>query len=185
MRGLDGGVNGILAPFAGGVALPFERTSGRIWKRLTREERVAAAAAFWREPPEAVVGTALTGIVRARHMRPQVARSLSPEARADALASVLDPGETLASSLLVALHLGERRPLLAAFLDALGLPHEDGVLKEDESSAPPPLAEAGARAAVKAIASAHPRREVETYLNTLWLQDPERWAILERSEEWI
>jgi len=44
------------------------------------------------------------------------------------LAAVLDPGEALAAALLVALHLGPRREMLARFLDAAGLEHEDGMM---------------------------------------------------------
>jgi hypothetical protein len=158
--------------------VPFEPTATRLWKRLTPQERLAAAARFWDEPPQEVLGSALAAIVKARGLRPQVARSLPAEARARALASVLDPGEPLAGSLLVALHLGERRALLAAFLDALGLPHENGILTEEADRRPPP-AEDAARRAVGALLASFPARDLGVYLNTLWLQDPERWAALE------
>ncbi|HEY7515002.1 MAG TPA: hypothetical protein VIC87_11015, partial [Vicinamibacteria bacterium] len=107
--------------------MPLETTSQRLWKRLSREDRMAAASAFWEEPPQEMVGVALGAIATARRMRPQAARALTEAARAQALATILDPGELLAASLLVSLHLGSRRALLAAFLDALGLPHETGV----------------------------------------------------------
>jgi hypothetical protein len=175
----------ILAAFGTRGIVSFETTAVRIWKRLTRDERVVAATAFWNEPPEIALGSALGAIVKARHVRPQVARSMPLEARAQALASVLDPGEAVASSLLVALHLVDRRPLLCTFLDAAGLPHENGLLKEKEDELAPPLPEAAARAGVKALAAAHPSAHVETYLNVLWLQDPERWAALARSPEWL
>jgi hypothetical protein len=162
--------------------MPFEKTATRLWKRLTREERLAAASAFWRETPQEVAGSALAAIVKARHLRPQVARALDEEDKARSLASVLDPGETVASSLLVALHLGDRRPILGAFLDAAGLPHENGVLKEEEAT---PLTEDAARAGVHALAASYPRAHIETYLNTLWLQDPERWEALAKSDEWL
>jgi len=116
-------------------------------------------------------------------MRPQAARRLPPDAQARVLATVLEPGEPLAQGLLVSLHLGERRPLLAAFLDALGLPHEDGIMKE-EADASPPVSEDGARTAIAALA-AYPREQVLTYVNTLWLQDPERWQALARAPEWL
>ena len=163
----------------------MEPTATRLWKRLGREERLAAATLFWREPSEEVVGAALSAVIKARRLRPQVARSLPPEERARALASVLDPGESVAAALLVALHLGERRALLATFLDAAGLAHEDGILRDEEGAAPPPLDEAAAREGVRALAAAYPREQVETYLNTLWLQDPERWRTLERSAGWL
>jgi hypothetical protein len=151
----------------------LENTAARLWKRLDREDRLVAASHFWRDPHGELLGPALSAIVKARHLRPQVARSMPPEEQARALASLMEPGETVAAGLLVALHLGDRRALLKTFLDALGLPHEDGVLKEEgEGQA---LAEGALRSAVQALLANHPRSHVEVYLNTLWLQDPERW----------
>ena len=161
----------------------FENTSVRLWKKLTRDERLAAARLFFAQPPQEAFGSALAVLVKARHLRPQVARSLPPEEQARALSSVLDVGETLAGSLLVALHLGERRALLAAFLDAAGLPHEEGLLKEEADEVA--FTDDAARAGVRALAAAFPREQVEVYLNTLWLQDPERWAPLEHASEWL
>lgn len=158
-------------------------TCQRLWKSLTPDERLSAAAHFWKEPAGEVVGTALGVLVKARHLRPQAARALPPDAQARILATVLEPGEGLAAALLVALHLGDRRPLLSVFLDALGLPHENGVLK-DEADAQEPgeekkTGEEEMRAAVKALHD-FPPHEVATYLNTLWLQDPQRWGVLEK-----
>jgi hypothetical protein len=153
--------------------MPLQTTTSRLWKLLLPEDRLAATSAFFKDPSPEVVGMALGAIVRARHMRPQAARALPQEAQARILATVLDPGETLAASLLVALHLAERRPLLGAFLDALGLPHENGILKEEGEGAP--LDASQVRKGLAALSS-FPSSQVETYLNTLWLQDPERWA---------
>lgn len=167
---------------AGDRPLQFEPTAARLWKKLSREERGAAATAFWKETPSEVAGPALAAVVQARHMRPQVARSLPPEEQARALASVLTLGEPVAASLLVALHLGERRPMLSTFLDAAGLAHESGVLKDDDGDAPIP--EAAARKGVEALrAAGHTAEQIRTYLNTLWLQDPDRWKALEQLPE--
>ena len=155
----------------------FEPTAARLWKRLGRDERSAAAASFWKETPPEVTGMALAALVKARHMRPQVARSLPPDEQARALASVLDVGEPVASSLLVALHLGDRRSMLATFLDAAELPHENGLLKDEDDGA---VSEDAARKGITALrAVGHSPERVRTYLNTLWLQDPERWKALE------
>lgn len=145
---------------------------------------MSAAAFFWREPAEDVLGAALSAVIKARRIRPQVARALPADEQARALGGVLDPGEAVAAALLVALHLGERRSMLVTFLDAAGLPHEEGILKDDEGGAGP-LDEEAARAGVRALAAAYPREHVQTYLNTLWLQDPERWRVLERAGEWL
>jgi hypothetical protein len=161
----------------------FEHTASRLWKRLTRDERLAAARQFFAQPPQEAFGAALAALVKARHVRPQVARSMPPEDQARALSSVLDVGETLAAALLVALHLGERRPLLGAFLDAAGLPHEEGLLKDEADGVA--FTEESARAGVHALAASFPRDQIEVYLNTLWLQDPDRWGPLERSSDWL
>jgi hypothetical protein len=161
----------------------FETRAARLWKRLSREERLAAATRFFEHPSAELVASADAAIMRARRLRPQVARGLPAEEKARVLGTVLDPDEALASALVVALHLGERRALLSAFLDSLGLAHEDGVLT-DEGEAQP-IAEEPARRAVAALAASFPRAEVVTYLNALWLQDPERWGVLERAPDWL
>ena len=157
--------------------MPFQASATRLWKGLTPDERLRAAAAFFSEPPPELAAAAVGALVKSRHLRPQAARALAPDAQARILATVLDPGEPLAQGLLVGLHLTDRRPLLGAFLDALDLPHEDGILKE-EADQSPPVDAARARRALAALAS-FPAEQVRTYLNTLWLQDPERWQALE------
>jgi hypothetical protein len=157
----------------------FDLTAGRIWRRLGREERLAAARGFVSDPASEAVGLADAAIVKMLHVRPQAVRTLSPDRKASALASVSEMSELLAASLLVALHLGERRPLLAAFLDATGLPHDNGLLAEDASAEPVP--EETARRGVQAVLAAFPAEQVRTYLNTLWLQDHDRWEALERA----
>src|SRR5687767_2985521 len=152
--------------------MAFENTSTRLWKKLTREERVAAATSFWQEPPSALVPAALAAIIGARKLRPQAARALPPEQQAKILASLQDPGEPLAGLLIAALHLAERRALLRAFLDAAGIPHEDGMLKAESDDVP--VSEETLAKAVKTISAQFPRHEVELYLNALWLQDPDK-----------
>ena len=154
-------------------AMDFEDTAVRLWKSLDREERLAAASRFFAQPSEEVLGNALGAIIKARHLRPQVARSMPPEEQARALASVLDPGETVAAALLVTLHLADRREMLTTFLDALGLPHEEGILKEEADTVG--LDTARLRAGLDALRARFPAHQVRAYLNTLWLQDRERW----------
>jgi len=164
-------------------AMTLHPTATRIWKHLTPDERLISAKAFFHEPAPELAAAALGVIAKVRHMRPQAARSLAPEAQSRILASVLDPSEPLAQGLLVALHLADRRPLLAAFLDALAIPHDNGILAEEKEAAPP-ISPDQARQAIAAVA-AFPRTQVLTYVNTLLLQDPERWGALERAEEWL
>jgi len=94
-----------------------------------------------------------------------------------ALAGLAHPPETVAEALLVALHLEARRPLLAAFLDALEIPHEEGLIAE-EADLPEVTAER-ARAALAALREGgHSPDAIRVYWNALWLQDAARWGAL-------
>jgi hypothetical protein len=161
--------------------VPFERSALGLWKRLTRAERVEAARHFWVEPAPELLPAAQGALVKVLHVRPQSVRALPDERKVQGLSALTDPGEPLAAGLLVALHLGGRRALLAAFLDAAGLPHRDGLMPEDALEGP--VGEAAARAGYQAIAAAFPEHEVQAYLNTLWLQDHDRWLVLEAVAE--
>jgi hypothetical protein len=71
-------------------------------------------------------------------------------------------------------HLAEQRPLMGAFLDALGIAHENGLIQEDEVK---PDANKIAPAAAH-IAKQFPADDVRIYLNTLLCQDPDTWSAL-------
>ena len=123
----------------------------------------------------------MTNLVTSGSMLTNLPRRSGSRHLSGALAGVLDPGEGVAASLVVALHLDERRPLLASFLDSVGLPHKNGILEEE--GPPEPLAEAVARQGVQSLLKQFPPSQVWTYLNALWLQDPDRWQVLERLSE--
>ena len=150
----------------------WQTTSNRLWKTLSPEEKSLAAAELVKDPTPLIKASVIAVVAEARKMRAIAAKKLPPEVQAKIVATVRDPGEILASSLLVALHLGPRKPMLIAFLDALGLPHEDGVLKDEATEA------IGLEDLKKGCAalSAEPPSAIRIYLNTLWLQDGARWA---------
>jgi hypothetical protein len=156
--------------------MAFEPTSARLWKRIPADERLLAAQSLIAEQAVETLGPAVFAIAQARKMRPQSARVMPQDQQAKALASIASPGEAVASSLLVALHIGHRRPLLGAFLDACGIPHEDGILTEaaDSVAITAEMVKAGA----EKITGQFPKEQVEVYLNTLFLQDRERWGVL-------
>ncbi len=151
---------------------PWQTTSNRLWKTLSPEEKNLAAAEMVKDPTPLIRASVTAVVADARKMRAIAARKLPPEVQARIVATVRDPGEVLASSLLVALHLGPRKPMLIAFLDALGLAHDDGLLKDDSST---PISLEDLKKACAALAS-ESSSAVRIYLNTLWLQDPDRWA---------
>ncbi len=150
----------------------WQSTSNRLWKTLSPEEKNLAAAEMVKDPSPLIRASVIAVVADARKMRAIAVRKLPLEIQARIVATVRDPGEILASSLLVALHLGPRKPMLVAFLDALGLPHEDGILKDEATQ---PISLDDLKKGCAALGSESPSA-IRIYLNTLWLQDPTRWA---------
>jgi hypothetical protein len=75
----------------------------------------------------------------------------------------------------VAYHLQHQRAMMGAFLDALGIRHEEGIIAEEEVA--PPTADALKQAA-RTLASSYPADDVSLYLSTLVWQDPDTWGPL-------
>jgi hypothetical protein len=104
------------------------------------ENRLLAADAFWRDD-QAESGMqhmeAVVSIARRLNFRPKSVQALPIEKRAKHLAHMQDVSDAVATRALIAYHFAARKGLMAAFLDALGISHEDGLIKE-ESVPPPP-----------------------------------------------
>jgi hypothetical protein len=158
--------------------MAFETSTVRLWRALPREDRVAAATTFWNRPTEEGAALAAREIVKILRVRPQALGHVPLAQRVSAVAGLAHPPETLADALLVALHVGPRRALLVDFLEAAGIPHQDGVIAEDAELAP--VSEETARKALAALrVRGHADAAIRAYWNALWLQDRERWAALE------
>ena len=67
--------------------------------------------------------------------------------------------------------------MMGAFLDALGIAHENGLIQED--SVKPDAAKIAPAAAE--LAKQFPADDVPLYLNTLLCQDPETWGALDET----
>jgi hypothetical protein len=159
------------------AAVPFETSSLKLWRSLAREDRLEAARAFWERPPQEAGVAAAQEIVKILRVRPQAFHKIPIGQRVSALAGLAHPPENLADALLVALHVGARRPLLVDFLDRLAIPHEEGLISDEAEL--PEITEAAAREALAALELRHPARSIRVYWNALWLQDPVRWRALE------
>jgi hypothetical protein len=101
---------------------------------------------------------------------------LPAEKRARHLASLRLVSESIASRALVVYHLATKRPMLAAFLDALGIAHEDGLIAEGAKDVPDA---AELRKAAVALLATFPPSDVRTYFLTLAAQDPATWGGLD------
>ena len=63
--------------------------------------------------------------------------------------------------------------MMAAFLDSLGIAHENGLISEENTSKPD--AEK-LQAAAAELATKYPADDVSLYFSTLVSQDPETWG---------
>lgn len=153
-------------------------TPAQLWSALDPELRVLAARALyahdWGEMPTRQEADAT--IMQAMRFRESAVRQLPVERRVQYLARSVRPGDSLAGSLLLALHLESRREMLGAFLDALGIRHENGLIAADHDPKPP--GRAALTKAVAALDGRFPTDEVETYLASLYVLDRETWAAL-------
>lgn len=148
-----------------------------LWKKMPVEKRVTAAEAFWQDEHgleqqvEAVVA-----IARKLKFRPKSVQQQPLDRRAKQLAHMADVSETIATRALIAYHLAAERAMMGAFLDAMGIAHENGLITAEEVA--PPSPETIAKAAAT-IAETFPADAVSLYLNTLLTQDPDTWAALD------
>jgi hypothetical protein len=156
-----------------------ERPS-HIWKDMPGEKRVQAADAFWRddESPDVEVQQVEAAIALARrfNFRPKSIQTLPIERRARQLAQMTDLSDAVATRLLVAYHFAAQRPLMAAFLDALGITHEAGLITEEEV-APPDRDRL--TTAIDAVGQAFDRADLNCYIRTLLVLDGNTWRNLE------
>jgi hypothetical protein len=79
-------------------------------------------------------------------------------------------GATLLRGWLVKRHV----QLLKDFLDALGVPHQDGVVED----LPESMDDAKLRAAVETVLAKHPREVVTVYLHAFYEMNEARWSNL-------
>ena len=148
----------------------------QLWKLLTPERKQLAAEAFWQDENAAVEqAEAIAAIAMRIKFRMKSAQALPTEKKARHLVALGNVSEMIAARLLVAFHLTHQRPMMASFLDALGIAHEDGLIASEDLQAPPAekLGEA-----VRSLGSSYPPEEIALYLSTLVWQDPETWGAL-------
>jgi hypothetical protein len=150
-------------------------TPSRLWKRMTTDQRTRAARAFWADPDatDDQVQAALL-IAQQKKFRPKTIIGLDLDRKARHLATLAPVPDQIAGRALIVYHLAEHRSMMGAFLDALGIAHENGLIQEDDVK--PDVEKIGPAAAQ--IAKQYPAEDVSLYLNTLVAQDPETWGAL-------
>ena len=149
----------------------------RLWKDLPIDTRVAAADAFWRDE-QGLEQQAEATVLLARRLnfRAKSVGSLPVERRARHLAGVADVSDAVAGRALVAYHFTAERPMMTAFLDAIGIAHEEGLITAEDVPAPDPKTLV---TAVDTLRGAFPAPAVDLYLRTLLALDGDTWAGLD------
>ncbi len=149
----------------------------KLWKDLPVERRLALADAFWRDDQGSDQHLeAIVLLARRLNFRTKSLQALPVERRARHLAQLADVSDGLATRALIAYHFQTERPLMAAFLDAVGIAHEDGLITAEEIAPPDPRVLADA---VEKLRAGFPADAVDLYLRTLLAIDPDTWGALE------
>jgi len=165
-----------LRPALGALAsAPASTTVRKLWKALSPDERaLGITTALDDDEGGWVKTTTRNAVAGALRFRPQtVATWPRPKLVSEAARLPLDDVQ-LISAFLVDLHLGHRRPMMAAFLDSLGIPNDEGRI-DSEKTEVPPQDEAKLRTAADDLVARFPADEVVTYFLTLLLQDSAVW----------
>src|SRR6266542_134126 len=148
----------------------------RLWKKMPPERRIAAAELFWADEQsteqqiEAVAALAAHMKFRAKSVV-----ALPIDKKAKYLATLPGVSDTVAARALVNYHLERQRPMMSAFLDSLGITHEDGLISEENVMKPDPEK---LKTAAGELSSKFPQEDVSLYLSTLVSQDPDTWGAL-------
>ncbi len=148
----------------------------RLWKKMPPERRIAAAELFWADEQsteqqiEAVAALAAHMKFRAKSVV-----ALPIDKKAKYLATLPGVSDTVAARALVNYHLERQRPMMSAFLDSLGITHEDGLISEENVMKPDPEK---LKTAAGELSSKFPQEDVSLYLRTLVSQDPDTWGAL-------
>ena len=140
------------------------------------ERRIEAAGLFWDDEHSAEQQIeAVSALATHMKFRPRSVIALAPDKRAKYLAQMPAVSDTIAARALVNYHLERQRPMMGAFLDLLGIPHENGLIN-DEHVVKPDAAKV--KSAAAELATKFPADDVSLYFSTLVSQDPETWEPL-------
>jgi len=148
-----------------------------VWDLMDDDEKKAAAVAFWNGADRESRSALEIALATDLKFRQQSVRQLSAERVAGRLVRIADNlPETVLFQYLFHLHMEQRRPLMVGYLDAVGLPHDNGALDlPDEFEGPDAdkVEKAG-----RDLAGAEGKSAL-VYLGTLMVADSDFWAGLE------
>jgi hypothetical protein len=148
----------------------------RLWKRMPMEQRLTAAELFWEDDQSTDQQLeAVAAIASHMKFRTKSVLGLAADKRAKYLATLPNLSDTIAARALVNYHLGRQRPMMKAFLDSVGITHDEGLITQEDVGKPE---SEKLKAAAADMASKFPPTDVALYLSTLVSQDPDTWGEL-------
>jgi hypothetical protein len=110
-------------------------TPSRLWKQMTPEQRLQAARAFWKDEASGDDQIqAVLLIAQRKKFRPKSVIALDHERKARHLASLSPMPESIAARALVAYNHDRQRPKMGAFLDSVGIPHQNRHNKDHQGA---------------------------------------------------
>ena len=146
----------------------------KLWKQMPVERRLAAAELFWNDDQSTEQQIeAIAAIAAHMKFRTKTLFSLPLEKKSKYLSTLPAVSDSVAARALVNYHLETQRPMMAAFLDSLGITHENGLINEENVQKPEPEK---LKAAADELASKFPEADVRLYFSTLVSQDPDTWG---------
>lgn len=141
---------------------------------MPADRRAEAAELFWADEQSTDQQVeAVTAIAAHMKFRTKSVLSLPVEKKTRYLSTLPNMPDSIAARALVNFHLERQRPMMSAFLDALGIAHENGLISEENVAAPDPEK---LRAAASDLATKFPPEDVALYFSTLVSQDPDAWG---------
>jgi len=156
--------------------LPDIPRPSQLWKQLSADKKRQAADAFWHDEHAANEQAEAMNLIAQRiKFRLKSVIAMPVDKKSQYLLSMPAVSEMLAARMLVAYHLQHQRTMMGAFLDALGIRHEEGIIAEEEVAPPTPDA---LKQAATSIGSSYPAEDVSLYLSTLVWQDADTWGAL-------
>lgn len=158
---------------------PVDLSLPRLWRALTPADREAAlrqclgndkaSRAQW-------VQFAAT-LPRFRAFRPKAVAALTDEQLASAIGNTTTLPPDIIQTALIGMHLPAKAEMLGAFLEALGIPHKDGLIA-DGATVKLPDDPKQLENAVLGLLKRFASRDVVIYLLSLLAMDPETWKPL-------
>src|SRR5690242_2534842 len=145
-----------------------------LWKALSQAEREGALQSLIddKESRQYLVQY-VRSLPRFKAFRPQAVAKLTDKELIGAIASSTSLTQDMIRSALIGMHLPGRAAMLGAFMDSLGIAHENGLIADGATVSLP--ARDKLAAAVTKLTAEYPPRDVAIYLLSLLAMDPDTW----------